>query len=210
MTTLLDKLNLRPQERRLVVMAVAVLAVVLHFWFIQPFFREWPQVKAQLDKARQTAKAYQAEIARTNEYQGKLLKLEQAQAGTLAVEQQLQVNVLIGRIQAQADQSKLAYGTTQPLPPSRTGKTNEFFEEQAINLTVNPSGPQELVDFLYAIGSGDLMVRVKELSVNPDASGTKLMGSMRLVASFQKKAPAASAPAKPAPAKSAALSSTKP
>ena len=67
-----------------------------------------------------------------------------------------------------------------------------------------------MVDFLYAIGSGDLLVRVKELSVNPDASQTKLMGSMKLVASFQKKAPAALAPLKPGAAKPAALSSTKP
>jgi len=209
MRTLLDKLNLRPQERRLVVMAVAVLAVVLHFWFVQPYFREWGQVKAELDKAGRTLKTYQAEIARTNEYEAKRLKLE-IQGSSLPAEQQAQANILIGRIQAVADQSKLSVGSMAPLGHSRTAKTNEFFEEQAISLTVNPSGPQELVDFLYAIGSGDLLVRVKELSVNPDASQTKLMGSMKLVASFQKKTPAAPAPIKPGAAKSATLSSAKP
>jgi len=209
MRTLLDKLNLRPQERRLVVMAVAVLAVVLHFWFVQPYFREWGQVKAELDKAGRTLKTYRAEIARTNEYEAKRLKLE-IQGSSLPAEQQAQANILIGRIQAVADQSKLSVGSMAPLGHSRTGKTNEFFEEQTISLTVNPSGPQELVDFLYAIGSGDLLVRVKELSVNPDASQTKLMGSMKLVASFQKKTPAAPAPIKPGAAKSATLSSAKP
>ena len=209
MRTLLDKLNLRPQERRLVVMAVAVLAVVLHFWFVQPYFREWRQVKEELDKTGRTLKTYQAEIARTNEYEAKRLKLE-IQGSSLPAEQQAQANILIGRIQAVADQSKLSVGSMAPLGHSRTGKTNEFFEEQTISLTVNPSGPQELVDFLYAIGSGDLLVRVKELSVNPDASQTKLMGSMKLVASFQKKTPAAPAPIKPGAAKSATLSSAKP
>src|SRR5216117_1069534 len=209
MRTVLDKLNLRPQERRLVVMAVAVLAVVLHFWFVQPYFREWGQVKAELDKAGRTLKSYQAEIARTNEYEAKRLKLE-IQGSSLPAEQQAQANILIGRIQAVADQSKLSVGSMAPLGHSRTAKTNEFFEEQAISLTVNPSGPQELVDFLYAIGSGDLLVRVKELSVNPDASQTKLMGSMKLVASFQKKTPTAPAPIKPGAAKSATLGSTKP
>ena len=209
MRTLLDKLNLRPQERRLVVMAVAVLAVVLHFWFVQPYFREWGQVKAELDKAGRTLKTYRAEIARTNEYEAKRLKLE-IQGSSLPAEQQAQANILIGRIQAVADQSKLSVGSMAPLGHSRTGKTNEFFEEQTISLTVNPSGPQELVDFLYAIGSGDLLVRVKELSVNPDASQTKLMGSMKLVASFQKKTPTAPAPIKPGAAKSATLGSTKP
>lgn len=209
MRTLLDKLNLRPQERRLVVMAVAVLAVVLHFWFVQPFFREWGQVKGALDKAERTLKTYQAEIARTNEYEAKRLKLE-IQGSSLPAEQQAMANILSVKIDQVAKQSGLNVGTITPLPHSRTGKTNEFFEEQAISLYVNPSGPQELVDFLYAIGSGDLLVRVKELSVNPDASQTKLSGTMKLVASFQKKAPASSTPAKPGAAKTAALSSTKP
>jgi len=209
MRTLLVKLSLRPQERRLVVMAVVVLAVVLHFWFVQPYFREWGQVKAELDKAQRTLKTYQAEIAHTNEYEAKRLKLE-IQGSSLPAEQHAQANILISRIQAVADQTKLSYGNTAILGHSRTGRTNEFFEEQTINLVVNPSGPQELVDFLYAIGSGDLLVRVKELTVNPDGSQTKLAGTMKLVASFQKKTPAPLAPVKPAAAKPASLSSTKP
>ena len=209
MKTLLDKLNLRPQERRLVVMAVAVLAAVLHFWFVQPYFREWGQVKAELDKARRTLKTYQAEIAHTNEYEAKRLKLE-IQGSSLPAEQQAMANILSIKILEVAKQSGLSAGTITPLTQSRTGRTNEFFEEQAINLFVNPSGLQELVDFLYAIGSGDLLVRVKDLSLNPDGSQTKLAGTMKLVASFQRKTPAPLAPVKPAAAKPAALSSTKP
>jgi Tfp pilus assembly protein PilO len=209
MKTLLDKLNLRPQERRLVVMAVAVLAVVLHFWFVQPYFKEWAQVKTELDKATQTVKTYQAEIARTNEYEAKRLKLE-IQGSSLPAEQQAQPSILSVKILEVAKQSGLNVGNMAPLGHSRTGRTNEFFEEQAISVTVNPSGPQELVDFLHAIGSGDLLVRVKELSLNPDASQTKLAGTMKLVASFQKKSPASPAPVKPGAAKTPALSSTQP
>jgi Tfp pilus assembly protein PilO len=206
MKTLLDKLNLRPQERRLVVMAVAVLAVVLHFWFVHPYFREWSQVKAELDKAGRTLKTYQIEIARTNEYEAKRLKLE-IQGSSLPAEQQAQGSILSIKILEVAKQTGFNAGN---MAPFRTGRTNEFFEEQAISVTINPSGPQELVDFLYAIGSGDLLVRVKEMSLNPDPSQTKLMGTMKLVASFQKKTPTPLAPVKPGAAKSAALSSTKP
>jgi len=209
MRTLLDKLNLRPQERRLVVMAVAVLAVVLHFWFVQPYFKEWGQVKAELDKAGRTLKTYHVEIARTNEYEAKRLKLE-IQGSSLPAEQQAQFSILNSKILEVARQTGFNAGNMVPLGHSRTGKTNEFFEEQGINLVVNPSSPQELVDFLYAIGSGDLLVRVKELTVNPDAGRTKLMGTMKLVASFQKKTSVPLAPAKPGTAKSAALSSTQP
>ena len=66
-----------------------------------------------------------------------------------------------------------------------------------------------LVDFLVAIGNSDLMVRVKELNLNPDPGGFKLMGSMRLVASFQKKSSVGPATVKPG-ARPDALSSTKP
>src|ERR1044071_5285553 len=104
MRTLLDKLNLRPQERRLVVMAVAVLAVVLHFWFVQPYFREWNQVKGALDKAERTLKTYQAEIARTNEYEAKRLKLE-IQGSSLPAEQQAIANILSVKILDVAKQS---------------------------------------------------------------------------------------------------------
>jgi Tfp pilus assembly protein PilO len=208
MKTLLDKLNLRPQERRLVVMAIAVLAVVLHFWFVQPYFKEWAQVKTELDKAKQTLKTYQTEIARTNEYEAKRLKLE-IQGSSLPAEQQAQPSILSLKIYEVAKQSGLNVGNMQPLGHSRTGRTNEFFEEQAISVTVNPSGPQELVDFLYAIGSGDLLVRVKEMSLNPDASQTRLAGTMKLVASFQKKTPSL-APVKPGAAKTPALSSNQP
>ena len=87
-----------------------------------------------------------------------------------------------------------------------SSKPNEFFEEQTLRLGVNPTGDKELIDFLVAIGNSDLMVRVKELNLNPDQGGYKLMGSINLVASFQKKSPIGSATVRPA----GALSSTKP
>ena len=79
-----------------------------------------------------------------------------------------------------------------------------------MDLGVNPTGARELVDFLVAIGNSDLMVRVKELNLNPDPGGFKLIGSMKLVASFQKKSSLTPAAVKPSAARPAALSSTKP
>jgi len=40
MNTFLDKLNLRPQERRLVVMGSAALFIVLQFWLVWPHFND--------------------------------------------------------------------------------------------------------------------------------------------------------------------------
>src|SRR6266850_1576256 len=141
MSSALDKLNLRPQERRLVVMAAAVLFVMLQFWLVWPHFKDWSETKAGSDKARLTLDRYQSELARINEYRLKLERLE-AQGGTgVLVEEQARPNVLISRIQTQAAQSKINAGTIRPLKGS-SSKTNEFFEEQIIDLGVLPTGDE--------------------------------------------------------------------
>ena len=94
-------------------------------------------------------------------------------------------------VQAQAIRSRVNTSKIVPVPrgPLQT-RTNLFFEEQWIDVGVNPTGDEEIVDFLIAIGSGNLVVRVKELELKPDIpSHSKLAGSMKLVASFQKKSP---------------------
>ena len=204
MTKLLDKLNLRPQERRWVVMAVAVLAVVLHFWFVQPLFRQWSQAKTTLKNARETLAKYQSAITQTDEYRKRLGTLE-GQGGTGLLDPAQAGTLLIQRISAQARESKVNYSGINVLPRN-TSKSDAFFEEQTLHLGVNPTGDKELIDFLVAIGNSDLMVRVKELNLNPDQGGYKLMGSMNLVASFQKKNATGPATVKPA----GALSSTRP
>jgi Tfp pilus assembly protein PilO len=198
MTTLLDKLNLRPQERRLVVMATAVLFVVLQFWLVWPHFKDWEQVKAGLTAADKNLKTYQTEIALTNEYRLKLAELEQ-QGDTILAAEEAQPNILIQKIQSQAGRSKLNVLNISPTPRSNLGRANQFFEEQTIGVGLNPTGDEELIDFLVAMGSGDLMVRVKELDLRPDPSRTKLMGKVTLVASFQRNRPDKTSGGRPAP-----------
>ena len=198
MSSFLDKLNLRPQERRLVVMAAAVLFAVLQFWLVWPHFKDRAGIKAGVDAAQRTLKSYQTEIARTNDYLLKLKELER-QGQSILAEERAQPLILLGQIQSQASRSKLNLGGIDPVRRSGAGRTNQFFEEQTINATVNPTGDEELIDFLVAMGASDLMVRVKELDLKPDPSRTKLMGKVTFVASFQKNHPDKSSSAKTAP-----------
>ncbi|PYL00420.1 MAG: hypothetical protein DME19_05185, partial [Verrucomicrobia bacterium] len=170
--------------------------------------KEWDQTRVALEKAQKTLVIYRTTLEKTNEFQVKLEKLKGEGTGVLAQEQ-AQGNLLIQRIQAQARDSKVNYSQIRVPPRSSSAKTDEFFEEQTLDLGVNPTGAKELVDFLVAIGNSDLMVRVKELNLNPDPGGFKLMGSMRLVASFQKKSSVGPATVKPG-VRPDALSSTKP
>jgi len=61
---------------------------------------------------------------------------------------------------------------------------------------------QQLVDFLYKLGSGASMIRVRDLELQPDAPRQHLNANIRLVASYQKN-PAA-------PARAAAPVNSKP
>jgi hypothetical protein len=198
MSSFLDKLNLKPQERRLIVMAATVLFVVLQFWLVWPHFKDWDRIKTGLAAADKNLKTYQTEIALTNEFSVKLRELER-QGDTVLAAEQAQPNILIEKIQSQAGRSKLNVSNISPAPRSNLSRTNQFFEEQTISVGLNPTGDEELIDFLVAMGSGDLMVRVKELDLRPDPSRTKLMGKVTLVASFQKNRPDKLSGAKPTP-----------
>ena len=198
MSSFLDKLNLKPQERRLIVMAATVFFVVLQFWLVWPHFKDWERIKTGLAAADKSLKTYQTEIALTNNYSVKLRELER-QGDTVLAAEQAQPNILIEKIQSQAGRSKLNVQNIAPAPRSNLSRTNQFFEEQTISVGLNPTGDEELIDFLVAMGSGDLMVRVKELDLRPDPSKTKLMGKVTLVASFQKSRPGKSSGAKPGP-----------
>ena len=103
---------------------------------------------------------------------------------------------LQGRILSQVGQSGVYQNG---LTPVRSGlqKPGDFFEEQSFTLTFSGTGEPELVDFLYNMGSGASLVRVRDLSISPDAGQFKLSGRVTLTASFQKKPPVAAA-AKPA------------
>jgi type II secretory pathway component PulM len=192
MSQFLDKLNLRPQEKRLVVLGSAVLFLVLNFWFVWPHASDLSQVRLRLEQGRRELNIFKTELSRTNDYALRLQELRGLAAGVLAPTEQ--VTALLSQIQSQAGKSRVNFGAiSSPRRGTRTEPT-EFFEEQSINLVVNPTGPGEILDFLVALASSDLMIRVKELDLKPDPSQTKLIGSMRLVASFQRISPETGAP----------------
>jgi type II secretory pathway component PulM len=187
MSQFLDKLNLRPQEKRLVVLGSAVLFLVLNFWFVWPHASDLSKVRLRLEQGRRELMKFQTELSRTNEYALRLQELRGEAAGVLAPGEQ--VTALTLQIQSQASKSGVSFGAVSTPRSTRSIGPAEFFEEQSINLGINPTGPAELLDFLVALASSDFMIRVKELELKPDPSQTKLMGSMRLVASFQRTSP---------------------
>jgi hypothetical protein len=91
----------------------------------------------------------------------------------------------------------------------RQSGTNAFFMEQNETVTLQ-SGEKQLVDFLYNLGAGNSLIRVKVLSVQPDPSHQQLATRATLVASYQRKATGAHAPAPAAPTAAKTPAATQP
>ena len=188
--------HLRPLERRLAVGVVVVLILVLNFVFIWPHFSDWSQFQNRLKNARATLVSYQATILQATNYQAQVKSME-GQGEFVAPEDQA-INFM-RTIQAQAEAS----GVGRANYSRSIMHTNDaFFIEQVQNINVVATD-QQLVDFLYKLGSGASMIRVRDLELQPDSPRQHLNANIRLVASYQKNPAApvrAAAPANSKPA----------
>jgi hypothetical protein len=206
MTGYLDRLNLRPFEKRLVVGVAAALFVVVNVVFVFPHFSDWSKVKGRMYKAQKTLATFQAEIRDMRNVQEKIRVIEEA--GATAVPLEDQAAQFQRTIQSQAVASGVNItGTSKP----QTRTNDEFFIEQNQTISLVSQEPP-LVDFLYKLGAGTSLIRVRELSLKPDAVRQQLAGNIKLVASYQKKAalatPAAARVSTPAPKPAAPLGKT--
>ncbi|MBP9899911.1 MAG: hypothetical protein KBH45_00520 [Verrucomicrobia bacterium] len=182
-------------ERRFIVIAIVVGFAVINLWFVLPRFNDWGQVRSRHAAALATLTKYEKEIAQTPAYTSQISKLESEGVAVPLEDQSLN---FLQTIQNQAVQSGVQIVTSTRQPE----RTNQFFLERAMGLTIQSSEAQ-LVDFLYKLGDGNSLIRVRALSLRPDAPRQALAGSLTLIASYQKKPSARPAPA-PAPAASPA------
>jgi len=184
--------QLRPLERRLAIGVLVILLLVLNYVFIWPHFADWGNLRRRGDDAQRKLKLYQAAIAQRPTYEAQAKNLESSGA---FVELQDQSVNMMRAIQSQSAQSGVGIVNTS----RQMTKTNDaFFVEQIQNINVL-ANDEHLVDFLYKLGSGASTIRVRDLELQPDNAKQNLNASIRLVASYQKNAPAANL--KPATAK---------
>jgi hypothetical protein len=189
--------NLRPFEKRVVVGVAALFFVVLNFLFVFPYFSELDKVADRNFQANRKLKLYENEIGQTNTYWKEVRRME---SEGLEVPPEDQTRHFNNTIQAQAVRS----GVQLTSGGRTTFTTNEFFIELSQTITAQ-SPEQPLVDFLYSLGSGNSLIRVRDLNLRPDPQRQQIVATITLVASYQKKTasrPAASS-SPTAPAKGA-------
>jgi Tfp pilus assembly protein PilO len=188
MSSFFEKLNLRPQERRLVVIVGIVVFVVLNVWLIWPHFSDWAKARSRHQTAEDTLAKYRKEIARIPAFQARLKELQSAGPTLIAEEQDLDLQ---NTVHKQSQATGLNVVRIDPKMRASTTQTNQFFDEETLNIHIE-SGDKELVDFLTGLASTNSLIRVQNLTLRPAPGGSKLSGSMTLVASYQRKTPAQS------------------
>ncbi len=199
--------NLRPMEKRLVVGVAVLFLVVLNFLFITPHFSDLDQVKFRRQKATDKKAKYQAEIGQIPSFERQVKSLASG-GGAANVPLEEQAMHFASAIQAQVGRSGVALINNSTIS---TDTNSPFYVEKSQSIQVQ-GGETNLVDFLYSLGTGDSLIRVRDLSLRPDPSHQQLQASIKLVASFQKTTPArpASPASKPAtPAANLNVSTTK-
>ena len=176
--------QLRPMERRLVVGVAVVLVLVLNAVFIWPHFADWGNLRHRLDAAHTKLTTYKQMIAQIPALTADVKKFE-SEGEFVAPEDQC-INFM-RTIQAQSAQSGVAIINTSR---QITHTNDAFFVEQVENINVLATEDQ-LVDFLYKLGSGASMIRVRDLELQPDPPRQRLNANIRLVASYTKSPPPA-------------------
>jgi hypothetical protein len=181
MSSYLDRLNLRPFEKRMVVAVGVVLFVVLNAVFVVPHFSDLSDAQKRRIEALDKLKLWQSEIDQASKYQAGIKKFVM-EGQDVPLEDQ--VNQFARAIQNQQAQS----GVGIPNFGRTTYTTNQFFVDLTQTITIQ-SDEAKLVDFLYNLGAGNSLIRVRDLAIKPDGPRQQLGGTVKLVASYQKNPP---------------------
>ncbi|HWW02862.1 MAG TPA: hypothetical protein VNZ64_24395 [Candidatus Acidoferrum sp.] len=178
--------GLRPFEKRVVVGVGALFFVVLNALFVWPHSSDLAAVKARMEDAKKKLALFEEEIAQKPKYERLVKELESEGLAVPPEDQAFQFN---NAINLQAGQSGVRIMSNGRL----TTTTNQFFIEKSQNISLQAGEPQ-LVDFLYNLGSGNSLIRVRDMDLRPEPNHHELVANVKLVASYQKKIPTRTPP----------------
>jgi len=190
--------RLNPTERRFVVGVAVLFFIVINFVWVWPHFWDWSKTRTRMTEAQKQLFLF---INGTNQIPDLRKEIDKYQRKGEVVPAQDQAVRFVRLIQN--EESKVGVMHDSMNPQRQSGPAaNPFFLEQSETMTLQ-SSEKQLVDFLYNLGNGTSLIRVKVLSVQPDQSHQKLTTRLTLIASYQKNevAPRGPAPAAAPPAK---------
>lgn len=173
--------GLRPFEKRVVVGVGALFFVVLNALFVWPHRTDLAATENRREKAKKELTLFENEIAQKPTYEKLVKELESEGLAVPPEDQAFQFN---NAINLQAGSSGVRIMSNGRLATT----TNQFFIEKSQNISLQ-AGEAQLVDFLYNLGSGNSLIRVRDMDLRPEPNHHELVANVKLVASYQKKLP---------------------
>jgi hypothetical protein len=173
--------KLKPTERRWTVFAGMVAFILFNYFFIWPHFGEFGRNRALAQATLATNAMYLAEVNHKAEYERKLKELQADGSSVPPADQAID---FVHFYNSRAVSNQVTVASQGALLTS----TNEFFLEQQMGISVQ-GYETNLVKFLYSLGAGNSMMRVRSMNLHPDPNHMMLNAGLTLVASYQKKPP---------------------
>src|SRR5262245_17297495 len=124
MKSIFDKLNLRPQERRLVVIVGIIVFAVVNFWFIIPHFGDLGRTQQKRLDAEKTLAKYKGELGRKDHYAREETRLKEIGGYVPTEEQALELQ---REVDLQARQSGVMVLRWDASRSGSQQRTNSFF-----------------------------------------------------------------------------------
>lgn len=181
--------RLNPTERRFVVGVAVIFFLVINIVWVWPHFGDWGRTHDALDKARTLLSQFATGTNQIPALKDEIAKFKGAGSYVPLDDQIVQFFRQIQNQAAFSGVGIIAQGGARQMAAA----DNPFFVEQNQTITLQ-SGEKQLVDFLYRLGADPKsLIRVKVLSVQPDAPRQNLTARVTLVASYQRKSPVAAA-----------------
>jgi hypothetical protein len=159
---------------------------VVNVVFVFPYFSKWGEVQKRMSDAREKLANWQKMPAEEKKYIKLVAELQNQGQSVPPEEQTYQFTDTILK-QASASGVNI-------MNKGRISSTTNAWSLEQSQTIVLQAGEQQLVDFLYGLGAGNSLIRVRDLNLQPDPPRQNLSASVKLIASFQKKSPGKSAP----------------
>ena len=176
--------QLKPQERRWVIIIGVVVFVVLNYFMVFPRFKEWKLNAARIQDAQKRMSQYTSEINRMASYQKILNNFDPADTGVLPEDQAYNFEAFF------RDRARDCGVQIQSVNP-RKPETNDFFVKRQTAIEV-VSKEVNLLHFLFSLGSSSSQMRVRSMSLHPvEPNRYQLRATITIVADYLRKSPTA-------------------
>lgn len=181
MNAFFDSLNLRPGERRLIVIVAVVTFIVLNVVFVWPHSEKWKASLVALDEAKAQLAEYRSTAAELNQTSQELSAVE---SGGATLIDHAESEHLLRTIQSETTKHQVNVQRYDGQSEHALG-TNDLFVERVLPIQFINTDDTNLVALLVSIGSGNSLIRVRDLTIQTDPSRTKFHGRITFVASYR-------------------------